>query len=45
VLRQHYETGLSFAQIAELLGVTRGRISQLHRSAIERLRKRIGTFA
>lgn len=42
IVRQHYDNGLSFAQIAELLGLSRGRISQLHRSAIERLRKRIG---
>jgi RNA polymerase sigma factor for flagellar operon FliA len=39
VVRQHYQTGLSFAQIAELLRLSRGRISQLHRSAIERLRR------
>jgi len=44
VVHQHYETGLSFAQIAELLELSRGRVSQLHRSALERLRKRIGTF-
>ena len=44
IVRQHYENGLSFAQIAELLGLSRGRVSQLHRSAVERLRKRIGRF-
>ncbi len=42
VLRQHYEIGLSFAQVAELLGLSRGRISQLHRSGIDRLRRRLG---
>lgn len=41
VIRQHYQTGLSFAHIADLLRLTRGRISQLHRSAIERLRRRL----
>lgn len=41
VIRQHYDHGLSFAQVATLLGLSRGRISQLHRSALERLRKRI----
>lgn len=44
VVRQHYHIGLSLAQIADLLGLSRGRISQLHRSALERLRKRIGSF-
>ena len=42
VVRHHYLNGLSFAQLAELLGVSRGRISQLHQSALERLRKKIG---
>ena len=41
VVRQHYHTGLSFAHIAALLTLSRGRISQLHRSAIERLRRRL----
>lgn len=41
VVRQHYEHGLSFAQVAHLLGLSRGRISQLHRAALDRLRKRI----
>lgn len=42
IIRHHYANGLSFAQVAELLGLSRGRISQLHQSALERLRKRIG---
>lgn len=41
VVRHHYQTGLSFAHIAELMRLSRGRISQLHRSAIERLRWRL----
>lgn len=41
VIRQHYLNGLGFARIAELMGLTRGRISQLHSSALARLRKRI----
>jgi RNA polymerase sigma factor for flagellar operon FliA len=45
VVRQHYLNGLDFAQIAELMNLSRGRISQLHQSALERLRKKIGTFA
>lgn len=45
VIIDHYEHGLSFAQIAELLGLSRGRVSQLHRSALLRLRKKIGKEA
>jgi RNA polymerase sigma factor for flagellar operon FliA len=44
VIRQHYDNGLSFAAVADLLGLSRGRISQLHRSALERLRKRLGGY-
>lgn len=44
VVRQHYEHGLSFAQIAQLLELSKGRVSQLHVAAIARLRKRIGTL-
>jgi RNA polymerase sigma factor FliA len=44
IVRQHYDNGLNFAQIAELLDLSRGRISQLHRSALERLRRRIGAL-
>lgn len=39
VIRQHYQTGLSFAHIADLLRLSRGRVSQLHKSAVERLRR------
>ncbi|MGQ0661112.1 sigma-70 family RNA polymerase sigma factor [Sphingosinicella sp.] len=42
VVRQHYNHGLSFAQIARLLELSRGRVSQLHNAALGRLRKRIG---
>jgi len=41
VIRQHYEHGLSFAQVADLMGLTRGRISQLHHAALSKLRKRL----
>ena len=41
VIRQHYEHGLNFAQIAELLGLSRGRISQLHSAALLKLKKRM----
>lgn len=42
VVRQHYNHGLNFAQIAQLLELSRGRVSQLHSSALGRLRKRMG---
>ncbi len=38
VIRQHYRNGVSFQQIALLMGVTKGRVSQIHRSGLERLR-------
>lgn len=40
IIRAHYMEGVSFEQLADLFGLSRGRISQLHRTAIERLRKR-----
>ncbi|MES1158299.1 MAG: sigma-70 family RNA polymerase sigma factor [Terricaulis silvestris] len=41
VMRQHYFNGVPFVQIATLLGVTKGRISQLHHAALNRLRERL----
>jgi RNA polymerase sigma factor for flagellar operon FliA len=38
VIRQHYLHQRSFADIATELGVTAGRVSQLHREGVERLR-------
>ncbi|WEK46115.1 MAG: sigma-70 family RNA polymerase sigma factor [Candidatus Andeanibacterium colombiense] len=38
VIRQHYRNGVSFQQIALLMGVTKGRVSQIHRSGLEKLR-------
>jgi RNA polymerase sigma factor FliA len=38
VMQQHYINGLEFKTIAELLGVSKGRISQIHRAALERIR-------
>jgi RNA polymerase sigma factor for flagellar operon FliA len=37
VIRQHYQHDLPFSQVAELLGLSRGRISQLHKSALGKL--------
>lgn len=41
VLRQHYTADVAFTTIADLLGVTKGRVSQLHRTAINRVRERL----
>ena len=42
VIRQHYSNGVSFKEIAVLLGVTKGRISQLHKAALQRMRGQLG---
>lgn len=44
IVRQHYEAGVSFTQIAELLGVSKGRVSQLHAAALGRLRRRLNGY-
>lgn len=41
VIRQHYLHDLLFAQIAQMLNLSRGRVSQLHKSALTKLRKSI----
>jgi RNA polymerase sigma factor FliA len=41
VLEQHYLHGLLFADIARVMGLTKGRVSQLHRAAISRIRERL----
>lgn len=41
VMQQHYVQGVSFAHIADMLGVTKGRVSQLHRDGIRRIRERL----
>jgi RNA polymerase sigma factor for flagellar operon FliA len=38
VLRLHYQQFLPFVEIASLLGLTKGRVSQIHKSAIEKCR-------
>jgi RNA polymerase sigma factor FliA len=37
----HYIEGLRFEQIGDLFGITKGRVSQLHKAAIALLRKRL----
>lgn len=41
IMRQHYLCGVSFDNIAVMLGVTKGRVSQIHRAALMLLRKRM----
>jgi RNA polymerase sigma factor for flagellar operon FliA len=42
VLEQHYRHGVAFKQIAQLLGLSQGRVSQLHAQGLERLRRQLG---
>lgn len=39
VVRQHYQHDLLFSQIAAMLGLSKGRISQIHKAALAKLRK------
>ncbi len=39
VIKSHYLNHLPFNQIADSMGISKGRVSQLHRSALEQLRK------
>lgn len=39
IIRHHYENDLLFSQIAAMLGLSKGRVSQLHKSGLEKLRK------
>lgn len=41
IITQHYRNGLQFQQIAKLMGLSKGRISQLHAQGLERLRKQM----
>ena len=41
ILRGHYEGALGFDQLAAMLGVSKGRVSQIHRAALLTLRKRL----
>jgi RNA polymerase sigma factor for flagellar operon FliA len=45
ILRRHYFDGLTFDQIGALLGISKARVSQLHRAAVEGLRKRLRDYA
>jgi RNA polymerase sigma factor for flagellar operon FliA len=39
VIRLHYLQGLAFTDVAQALGITKGRVSQLHEQALTRMRK------
>jgi RNA polymerase sigma factor for flagellar operon FliA len=41
IMRGHYIDGVAFTNLATLLNVSKGRVSQLHRAALLRLRKRL----
>jgi len=41
VIRYHYLEGMSFGQISMAFGVSKGRISQIHRSALKALNERL----
>jgi RNA polymerase sigma factor for flagellar operon FliA len=43
VIRYHYLESLSFTQIASLLNISKGRVSQLHRAGMVLLREKIRT--
>jgi RNA polymerase sigma factor for flagellar operon FliA len=39
VVRMHYLQGMTYEDIAATLRITKGRVSQLHQQALERLRR------
>lgn len=41
ILRHHYQDEMTFDNLAKLFGITKGRVSQLHRAALRLLRKRL----
>ena len=45
VIQQHYQNDMLFSQIAVMMGISKGRVSQLHKSALGRLRRSMGSFA
>jgi RNA polymerase sigma factor FliA len=44
LIRLHYLEGIAFEQIATLFGLSKGRISQLHKGAMSLLRKRLSAI-
>lgn len=41
ILRQHYIAGMGFDQLASMMAISKGRVSQIHREALAKLRKRM----
>jgi RNA polymerase sigma factor for flagellar operon FliA len=41
VIRYHYLQSIPFHEIADMIGVTKGRVSQIHRNALDLLRKKM----
>ncbi|GAA4044803.1 sigma-70 family RNA polymerase sigma factor [Parerythrobacter jejuensis] len=44
ILEYHYKQDIQFTEIAKLLGVSKGRISQIHSQALKRLRTLLSKF-
>lgn len=44
LITQHYTAGVSFQHIAAIWGVSKGRVSQVHRAALTRLRGELARF-
>lgn len=42
IINSHYQKGWSFSQIADLLDLTRARISQLHQKALKEIKLKLG---
>lgn len=45
VIRYHYLDGLSFEQVAKTFGLSKGRVSQIHRAALKSLKDRLSPGA
>lgn len=43
IIRQHYFHGIDFEHIGSLMRVSKGRVSQLHRAALMRMKKRLNS--
>jgi RNA polymerase sigma factor FliA len=41
IMTHHYMEGVSFTRIAQVLGLSKGRVSQLHAAALSRVRERL----
>lgn len=42
IIEQHYLKGVAFTQIADLLNLSRGRVSQIHKNALQALHNQVG---